>query len=426
MTESIKSISSLMNESGMNNKKRIIKENMNDPLFCKILFYALNPLLSYNLSSKTLRSKLSKIDVAALTDSPCEYNSVFEICEMLSKRAGIDDATLAKVVSFIKVQPQETHAFYVGLLSKTLRLGVTARTVNKVIPGLIPEWEIQQAYPISKHPPKEGEWFSVTEKLNGIRATYYMGKLFGRSGYELTGLDHIIEELKKYPEFVFDGELTLLDRFGLTDNEAFRKATGIVNSDADDKAVIQFTIFDIVEQKFFDSGGGKCYKERREIMDCFSKVVKDVPFINVVPCMYAGTNADVIPTLLEMAVAADKEGLMINFDVPYQRKRHIGLLKVKRFYTMDLPIVGFEEGNGQLSGTLGAIFVEYKGTQVGVGSGFSNDDRDWIWANRDNLIGVLAEVKYKEVSKDKATGNESLQFPVFVSLRQDKEAVSYG
>jgi len=35
-------------------------------------------------------------------------------------------------------------------------------------------------------------------------------------------------------------------------------------------------------------------------------------------------------------------------------------------------------------------------------------------------------VKYKEVSYDKSTGAESLQFPVFVGIRNDKEGVSYG
>ena len=49
-----------------------------------------------------------------------------------------------------------------------------------------------------------------------------------------------------------------------------------------------------------------------------------------------------------------------------------------------------------------------------------------FWHNRDNLIGVLCEVKYKEVSYDKSTGADSLQFPVFVRIRNDKEGVSSG
>ena len=125
-------------------------------------------------------------------------------------------------------------------------------------------------------------------------------------------------------------------------------------------------------------------------------------------------------------IQEDKEGLVANLDAPYKRKRHNGILKVKEFYTMDLPIIGYTEGTGRLAGTLGALILDFKGHEVKVGSGFSNEQRSEFWHNKDNLIGVLCEVKYKEVSYDKSTGAESLQFPVFVSLRKDKSEVSFG
>ena len=125
-------------------------------------------------------------------------------------------------------------------------------------------------------------------------------------------------------------------------------------------------------------------------------------------------------------VAEDKEGLIVNLDVPYQRKRHRGILKVKRFYTMDLPIIGWERGTGRLSETLGAFVLEYKGAEVKVGSGFTNEQRAHFWEHREELLGTLCEVKYKEISYDKKTGAESLQFPIFVTLRTDKNDVSYG
>ena len=118
--------------------------------------------------------------------------------------------------------------------------------------------------------------------------------------------------------------------------------------------------------------------------------------------------------------------LMLNTDVPYYRTRHRGILKVKQFYTMDLPVIGAEEGGGRLSGTLGALVLDYKGNEVRVGSGFSDEQRRAYWQNRENLLMYMCEVKYKEISFDKNTGLESLQFPVFVRLRDDKSDVSYG
>ena len=133
-----------------------------------------------------------------------------------------------------------------------------------------------------------------------------------------------------------------------------------------------------------------------------------------------------IDTLLEQMVAEDKEGLMLNTDVPYKRSRHKGILKVKRFYTMDLPIEGAEEGTGRLSGTLGALALRYGDNLVYVGSGFTDEQRVEYWNHREELVGTLCEVKYKEISEDKDTGMESLQFPVFVRLREDKSEVSFG
>ena len=116
---------------------------------------------------------------------------------------------------------------------------------------------------------------------------------------------------------------------------------------------------------------------------------------------------------------------MANLDTEYKCKRHKGILKVKRFYTMDLPIIRCEEGTGRLAGTLGAFVLNYKGNEVNVGSGFTDMERDIFWAAREKIAGLLCEVKYKEVSYDKKTGAESLQFPVYVCLRTDKCEPNY-
>lgn len=88
---------------------------------------------------------------------------------------------------------------------------------------------MQQAYPIDKYPVPDGTWFSLTQKLNGVRATYYKGQLIARSGVPFTGLEHITNEFAwdTTNGMVLDGELTLADKGTLSDNEAFRVATGV-------------------------------------------------------------------------------------------------------------------------------------------------------------------------------------------------------
>lgn len=414
--------------TGAKDKQRFIKDHADDEGFRNFLYYALNPMLSYNLSEATLR----KEDKTVPNTGYRPFKDIFECCEYLSRLRGLDDATVRQIKMFLNATPEDARELYIKLLSKTLRLGVTAKTVNKVIPNFIPEWEIQQAYPIEKYPIKKGTYFWLSQKLNGTRATYYNGKLMARSGIPYTGLDHITNELgwTQGRGIVLDGELTLKDEFkeGLSDNEAFRKATGIINSDENvNKTMICFTVFDVIPVSDFESPKPSVnYSARRGLLDSLSEVLPKGGSVNILPCLYHGTDQSKIEELLNQMVAEDKEGLMANLDVPYRRTRHNGILKVKRFYTMDLPIVRVEEGTGRLKETLGALVLKYDNNEVKVGSGFTDEQRAKCWEDKDALVGTLCEVKYKEISGDKNTGLKSLQFPVFVRLRDDKIEVSYG
>ena len=153
---------------------------------------------------------------------------------------------------------------------------------------------------------------------------------------------------------------------------------------------------------------------------------KGLKNIQVVPMVYEGTDQSVIPQWLDYAVKHDWEGLMLNTSVPYKRARHTGCLKIKRFYTVDLRVTAIEEGQNRLAGTMGALVVDYKGNELRVGSGFDDATRATVWANQGDYIGRIIEFKYKEVTMDKKTGLESLQFPTFVRFRDDKNEVSYG
>lgn len=425
-----KDIYKLQSIAGANAKCEFIKAYRDDTYFKRFLYFALNPMLTYNISKKSTDKLMAEENFDG--QKLIFFNDIFECCEHLSRLRGMDDATLRQVKMLLNVKypERDERDLYIQLLSKKVRLGIAAKTINKIIPNLIPEWEVQQAYTVEKYPLKEGTEFWLTQKLNGARATLYEGQLLARSGMPYKGLEHITDALSwlRVAGFVADGELTLKDKGDLSDNEAFRVSTGILNSDNVNKTVICYTIFDMIPVKDFDALKPQVtYRYRRDILNQFAERVADTDgAVNVLPVLYHGTDQSKIEELLEQMVREDKEGLMINTDVPYRRTRHKGILKVKRFYTMDLPIIRCEEGTGRLSGTLGAFVLKYKENEVKVGSGFTDEQREQFWNNRDDMEGLLCEVKYKEISQDKVTGLESLQFPVFVGIRTDKTEVSYS
>lgn len=421
----IEKILELQNAHGSTEKSSVLRRYRDDRDFCALLKYALNPLLSYHVSESTLRYAMKE---AHDHETSVHFTGLFACCEFLSQLRGMDDETARFVGAFLNSVPDSDREICIKLLAKTLRLGVTAKTVNKVIPNLIPEWEVQQAYPIDKYPVKEGTEFWLTQKLNGVRATFYRGKLYARSGQVYTGLDHIVNALKwtEKANIVFDGELTLKDKGDLSDNEAFRVATGILNGEnVCDKTRICYTIFDVVPVEDFEGTPSCTYEKRRAVLDTIADMIR-TDCTQALPVLYHGTDQHMIWELLERMVAEDKEGLMLNTNVPYYRNRHKGILKVKQFYSMDLPIIRCEEGSGRLAGTLGAFVLDFHANEVKVGSGFSDEQRRAYWQNCKDITGMLCEVKYKEISADKNTGRQSLQFPVFIRIRDDKSEASYG
>lgn len=394
--------------------------------------FLLDPAIVTGLSDAKINKK-----VAAKPDLDFEHYSCGCLYLMGKGHNTGSDASIATIQNYLHKNP-EYEEFLKRLFTKNLPIGVEAATINKVYgEEIIPVWEVQQGYPIDKVKLKDGIWFSLSQKMNGNRGTMYKGELISRQAQKFKGLDHIKNDLlalydedaSRRDAWVFDGELIYKNPERMSDGEAFRYGTGLLNSDNQDKAGIKFVIFDVIPVVEFDRG--KCtipYKIRRIGLNCLRAEItrKHLENIEIVPMVYEGKDQSVIPKWLDYAVEHDWEGLMLNTDVPYRRARHNGCLKIKRFYTVDLRITAIEEGQNRLAGTMGALVVDYKGNKLRVGSGFDDTTRAAVWANPDDYIGKIVECKYKEVTMDKKTGLESLQFPTFVRFRDDKNEVSYG
>lgn len=413
-------------------KKKLLAERANDWNVKKFLDYLLNPFFVTGISEK----KISKPSPKKPT---IPFASFHELMSYIRENHTGSDEVLANVQAFLYIYdgpPWEAtplYDFYVGIITKTIRIGCDVKTVNDALGyEFIPMWEVQQAYQINKVKLNDNEWFSLSQKLNGVRGTFFEGKLISRQGKELVGLDHILTDisilLSDSEDWVLDGELIRKNTDGVPDNENFRLTAGIINQEDGDKSSIQFVIFDILPREEFLRGESQLrYKERMDLLINKDMMIGllDLESLAIVDILYSGTDRSMIDVYLEKMVAEDKEGLMLNRDAKYYRKRHNGILKVKRFYTVDLRVIDVEEGSGRLSGTLGAFVVRYKDNILHVGSGMTDEQRHTFWKDRESLIDRVIEVKYKEESRDKETGKPSLQFPIFVQLRELGKQESY-
>lgn len=386
------------------------------------LKWSLDPQIVTGIDKKKLKKKVN-IDYVG------EYINFEFILNHLKETNTGRDYDIAMCQLFVASNYEYT-GFLTAVFTKSLKLGVDVKLVNKAYgKGFIPVHAVMLGSSRDKLRLKDGEWFSLSQKLNGIRATYVQGKMISRQGKEIKGLDHIIIPLKWVnndigEDMVYDGELIRKNVDSIPDNDNFRLTTSIVNAEGNDKSELEFAIFDCLSYKEFINGESKLkYKDRRMELECaVAYIDADVrEDIRAVPIFYQGTDQSEIEKQLAITDELGYEGLMLNKDSVYECKRTTNLIKIKSFKHSDLRIVDVVEGEGKYVGVLGAIIVDYKGNKVNVGSGFTDEQRKEYWAIKDELIGKIAQVKYKEISKNKDTGLESLQFPVFEMLREKDE-----
>lgn len=422
MEEVIKIFKQIQETSGLKDKKTIITENKDNELFKKCLKFLFDGNVVTGLSAKKITKKVKKSEYILPTFE--------DVMKYLTQNNTGTDNDISIIQAFLG-EHEEDREFYEQMITKSFRLGADAKLVNKCIPNLIPTFDVQLGTSIEKIKLSGNEKIFISRKLNGTRTAFVGNKCMTRQGKEYKGLDHIIADLQKLvgTDTFIDGELLYKNKEGLTDSEAFQFGTGLAMSKDKDKSELKLVIFDIFPLDEFLNGKSKeSYSNRKKQLIELGEKIKELGTDNleIVQMCYEGYKHSEIWKWLDYAEHNDWEGIILNLDTPYECKRTKNLIKVKKFYTYDLEVVGVEEGTGRNKGTLGALVVKYKNNTVNVGSGFTDEERSYYWNNQYEIIGRVIEVKYKEVTTDKKTGLESLQFPVYVGLRESGKEVSYN
>ena len=409
-------------------KQEVLTKYKDDEVVKQYLKINYDPYKIFGISEK----KLTK-SVPGMNPYPCD--SVFELFDYLTiHNTGRDcdvklcQATIEKVFA----AAEGCTWLLKELICKDLSIGVDSKTINSVIPGLIPTFEVQLANKYFDKPEYvEGKEFAITTKIDGGRiiAIKENGSVsfFTRAGQRYEGLVDLEKEmLDRIPDnFVLDGEITVFDYKNYDSKDAYKQAMKITRADSE-KHGVKMLVFD--GMPVADWKAQYCqlsWSVRRTTLETF--FTKDTyVYFELLPVLYQGTDTSKITELLDAEIARKQEGVMINIcDARYDFKRTNSLLKVKKMNTLDLQIIGFEEGSGRLTGTLGAILVRYKdGNVVKVGSGFTDWLREEIWKNQGKYLNAICEVKYFEPTTN-ADGGESLRFPIFKDFRTDKTEADF-
>ena len=410
-------------------KQGVLEKWKEDVIILTYLQFAFNPYTVFGISTKKLHKVVGRNEITGI-------NSVFGLLEYLKVNNTGSDRVISlcqEFISNVSVSDERAADLLEELICKDLSIGVDSKTINSVIPGLIPTFSVQLAEKYFDKPERvEGKTFALTKKIDGGRiiAIRENGEVsfYTRAGQKYEGLTDLAAELfTTFPDgIVLDGEITLLaNPLGLSSKDQYKQTMKITRKDGE-KHGVKMLVFDILTvEEFKTQTCEHTYDERRNLLEGLFGTTKRTYF-ELLPVLYRGKDTTEITKYLEELTSAGEEGVMINIcDALYEFKRTTNLLKVKKMNTLDLEIVGVEEGEGRLAGTLGAIHVRYRdGNIVKVGSGFSDWHRNEIWQNQIYYIGKIVEIQYFEETKNDK-GGVSLRFPIFKDIRLDKLTADY-
>lgn len=419
-----------INESnGRLYKQSVLKKYKDDAVVQRYLKIAFDPFLVFGISTK----KLSKIVPGS---GVTEVQSVFDLFEYLEKHNTGTDRDISicqEVLSHVNTSDREAGAILETLICKDLSIGCDSKSINKEIPDLIPTFSVQLANKYFDKPQYvEGKTFAITTKIDGGRiiALKENGQVsfYTRAGQKYEGLVDLEDEMSRLmpDNTCLDGEITLLVRGNLSSKEAYKQTMKIVRQTTNpEKHGIKMLVFDcMTAEEFKNQYCPNDYTVRRADAELLFHQI-NFQYFELLPILYRGSDTSKITELLEEEVANGEEGIMINIcDALYEFKRTNNLLKVKKFNSADLRVVGFEGGGGKYVGMLGAFICEYKGGAVKVGSGLTDDQRKEIWENQDTYMDTIIEIAYFEETKD-SSGKPSLRFPTFKDFRPDKTEPNY-
>lgn len=372
-----------------------------------------------------------------------------DVLEKLSKRE-LTGNTAREVLRAAanNASVHEWNAWYRRILLKDLKCGITETTINKILQKsggaaldyVIPVFSCQLAKNGEDHPGKIVGRKLLDVKLDGVRiitilnkdnntVTQYSrdGRLNDRFEAITASLAKLLPTLKQ--SVVLDGEMISRNFQDLM--KQLNRKNDVDTSDA------KLALFDVVPLSDFVAGECKLPQiTRHEVLTGLMPLLEQHcgASVYVIPKMMVDLDTEIgqqqFKEFNKDTLAAGYEGIMIkNPEATYQTKRVDSWLKVKPFITVDLEVVAVEAGkpDSRFKDTLGGLVCkgvdQDKSIEVTVGSGFTEEQRDEIWQNRDSVIGRMVEVKGDVLTRAQEGDTWSLRFPVFMGFRNDKAAI---
>lgn len=439
-------IKKLNEDNGRLHKEDVLKQALeaailgsdNSRYFLKGLKTCYNPFVTFGVKQIP--------DSVGIADAENPWDDFISLLDDLSERRLTGQAARDAIQEMSeRFDSEEWNLFLAPILRRDMRCGVSTTTINKILKKTdyeIPVFSCQLASNSEGRPEMKGIK-RLEPKLDGVRVLMAVGfpdygginvVCYSRNGKIFENFHHIEAQIENYAMelleatkvrsggFVLDGEVV-----GNSFQELMRQARRKEDVQNDDSV---FHIFDVIPIEDFLRGHWNAQLSKRlAILEKMQPTIDMMANVELLPHIQVDLDTEEgqteLQTYAQDMVAAGYEGIMIkDLDAPYECTRSKFWLKWKPTITVDLEVIGIEEGTGRNMGRLGALVCagndHGKDIVVNAGSGFSDKERKQLWEDRNVIFGRTVEIMADAVTQNQ-DGTYSLRFPRFVRFRDDKE-----
>jgi DNA ligase-1 len=403
----------------------VIKRKADDQMSMELLRFANDPSVTFGVTKKKWVSTINEDYKSFVIES--DDNIDFLLLKLIDRELTGNDAIglISTMVSLIEVDERESLTnVLLDIIDKNLGVRIGSKEINKAVPNLIAEFSVALAEKF--HDKKNSELvnvdkFYVSQKLDGLRIIIIKDRtevsFKSRTGKDILTLQNYIPEILKVfgetSKIVLDGEVL---NFSLNAEDSFKNVMSQINRKGHQIEDCNLCLFDYLPiNVFYGIEKGFKFGERIETLNQFKNIANGTRIVIVDQIEYTPeTFEDMKQTMFENGW----EGLMLRKDDIYKGKRSKDILKYKEFFDEELECVGVEtttkmmvvNGANVEVPCMGSAIVNFGGFNVGVGSGWTDEQRIKFYHNPEELIGNLLTIRYKQVLK--TDGRLSLQFPV--------------
>jgi len=403
-------------------KLAVIEKYKNQPDLLKVLQYTYDTFKQYGVTSANCKKRSD----LCMPFTP--YSNIFELLDALASRELTGHDAIETVNGFVEENKLYEDIIW-NIIDRNLKTRSTVSMINKVIPGLIPTFDVALAKAYDEKTQKKVDWedgWFVSRKLDGVRCLTVIDmfgevKFFSRQGKEFLTLDNLKMDIKALglTNTVFDGEVCIVDE---NKNEDFAGIIKEIKRKDHTIANPYYYIFDMLDLEDFNDKVSKDNFAKRLVN--LRTYVQETEMIGILEQLECSDG--IFDIMMEKSKQGGWEGLMLRKNTTYKGKRSADILKVKQMFDDEYVVVDLENDyhrvivNGQEieEMMLKNVIIEHKGNRVQVGSGFSHEQRRHFYENPDEILGKQITVQYFEETTNK-NGTHSLRFPVIKAVYEN-------